>query len=186
MDTLTIVLIVVAVVAVAFAVYMYMQRERTTRLKKKYGPEYERLAAESGGRTSVESQLLKREERVKKYQIRRLDRGERDQFAASWRAAQARFVDDPRMAIAEADELVCRVMEARGYPMADFDRRAEDVSVDHPQVVDHYRAAHDVAVRDKKQPVDTEDLRRAMIHYRALFEDLLETNVTRPEEVHHR
>lgn len=183
MDTLTIVLIAVAVAAVAFGVYMYMQRERTARLKKKYGPEYERLAAESG-RTSVDSRLVEREERVKKYHIRSLEQGERQSFASAWLDTQARFVDDPRMAISNADDLVCRVMERRGYPMADFDRRAEDVSVDHPHVVEHYRAAHDIAMRDRRHPVDTEDLRRAMIHYRALFEDLLGTNVTNREEVH--
>jgi hypothetical protein len=182
MNTLTIVLIVVAVCAVVFAVIMYLQRQRTRRLRGKFGPEYDRISAERGSRTA-EAELLKREQRVHRYHIRELSSEERDQFAQSWRATQSHFVDDPRMAVSEADELVTRVMNTRGYPMRDFDQRAEDLTVDHPEVVQNYRAAHAIAGRDKQNPVSTEDLRRAMVHYRALFEDLLGQPVVEHAEV---
>lgn len=182
MNTLTIILIVIAVAAVAFSAFMYMQRERTRRLRGKFGPEYDRLAAERGH--AAETELLKREERVKKYHIRDLTGEERERFARSWRAAQARFVDDPRMAVSEADELVGQLMNTRGYPMKDFEQRAADLTVDHPAVVQNYRSAHEIAVRDKRNPVDTEDLRRGMVHYRALFEDLLGQPVMEHAEVH--
>jgi len=172
MNSITIVLIVIAVAAVAFAITMYFQRQRTRRLRGKFGPEYDRIASERGTHTA-ETELVRREERVSKYKIRDLTRDERDRFAASWRETQARFVDDPRMAVSEADELVTRLMSTRGYPMRDFDQRTEDLTVDHPAVVQNYRAAHEIASRDKTNPVNTEDLRRAMVHYRSLFEDLL-------------
>jgi FtsZ-interacting cell division protein ZipA len=183
MNTLTIVLIIVAVLAVAFAVLMFFQRQRTQRLRSKFGPEYDRIAAERGARTA-ETELVRREERVHKYHIRNLTREERDRFAAAWRDTQARFVDDPRMAVSQADELVTRLMNTRGYPMRDFDQRADDLTVDHPVVVENYRAAHAIAIRDKQNPVNTEDLRRAMVHYRSLFEDLLGEQVMQHAEVH--
>lgn len=182
MNTLTIVLIIVAVVALAFAVLMYFQRRRTQHLRSKFGPEYDRIASERGARTA-ETELVRREERVSKYHIRNLTREERDRFAASWRDTQARFVDDPRMAVSQADELVTRLMNTRGYPMRDFDQRAEDLTVDHPVVVENYRAAHAIAIHDKQTPVNTEDLRRAMVHYRSLFEDLLGQQVMEHAEV---
>lgn len=182
MSTLTIVLIVIAIAVVAVALFMYFQRERTRRLRGKFGPEYDRMVAERG--RSAESELVAREQRVRKYHIRELNREERDRFASSWRAAQARFVDDPRMAVSEADELVTALMNTRGYPMREFDQRAEDLTVDHPDVVQNYREAHGIAVRDKQSAASTEDLRRAMVHYRALFEDLLGQQVVEHEEVH--
>ncbi|HZU27677.1 MAG TPA: hypothetical protein VFA04_19255 [Bryobacteraceae bacterium] len=183
MNTITIVLIVIAVAAIVFAAVMYFQRQRTQRIRGKFGPEYDRLAAERGARTA-ETELVRREERVRKYHIRELTRDERDRFAASWRETQARFVDDPRLAVSQADELVTRLMNTRGYPMRDFDQRAEDLTVDHPAVVQNYRAAHAIAVRDKQSAVNTEDLRRAMVHYRSLFEDLLGQPVMEHAEVH--
>jgi FtsZ-interacting cell division protein ZipA len=183
MNTITIVLIVIAVAALAFAAVMYFQRQRTRRLRSKFGPEYDRIASEQGAR-KAETELARREERVHKYHIRNLTREEQAQFAASWRETQARFVDDPRMAISQADELVTRLMNTRGYPMRDFDQRVDDLTVDHPAVVQNYRAAHAIAIRDKDNPVSTEDLRRAMVHYRSLFEDLLGQHVMEHAEVH--
>jgi hypothetical protein len=180
-----IVLILAALAVIAAGLYLYIQQARKKRLRKKYAPEYDRLISEGNSRATAEAELLRRERRVERYRLRSLKRGERERFATAWRAAQARFVEDPRMAVAEADELVCRVMRERGYPIGDFDQRAEDISVDHPEVVINYRAAHDIALRDHAQPVETEDLRRAMVHYKALFEDLLEEHVA-PREVVHR
>jgi FtsZ-interacting cell division protein ZipA len=183
MNAITTVLIIVAVAAIVFAAFMYFQRQRTQRLRGKFGPEYDRIAAERGAH-KAETELARREERVRKYHIRDLTREERDRFAQAWRETQARFVDDPRLAVSEADELVTRLMNTRGYPMRDFDQRAEDLTVDHPLVVQNYRAAHGIAMRDKQNAVNTEDLRRAMVHYRSLFEDLLGQHVTEHAEVH--
>jgi hypothetical protein len=172
MSTLTLILIAVAVLAVAFGVIMFMQKRRTERLKGKFGPEYERLAFEQGGR-KAEKELVDRQKRIERFHIRELNRAEIDRFSESWRTVQSRFVDAPREAVAEADRLIREVMSAEGYPMGDFDQRAADISVEHPRVVENYRAARDIAVRDASGKANTEDLRQAMVHYRALFEDLL-------------
>jgi hypothetical protein len=121
---------------------------------------------------------------VEKFHLRPLSREECDRFAEQWRVTQEHFVDEPRRAVADADELVHRAMEARGYPIAgEFDERAADISVEHPRVVEHYRAAHDIAVRDARGQGSTEDLRVAMQHYRVLFEDLLDQHVNELTEV---
>jgi hypothetical protein len=111
---------------------------------------------------------------VEKFSIRPLGAAERERFISEWRSVQSRFVDDPKGAVTEADKLVIRVMQARGYPMSDFEQRAADISVDHPQVVDNYRAAHEIALRHRRGESTTEDLRNAMLYYRSLFEDLLQ------------
>jgi hypothetical protein len=184
MTTVTWVILLIALIAIAAAVYFAWRAQRTKQLRTKFGPEYDRLVHESGSAARAEKELDYREKRVEKFHIRPLSREECDRFAGEWRAAQEHFVDDPRAAIAEADELVHRAMKARGYPIAGgFTERAADISVEHPRVVEHYRAAHDIAVRDSKNPVSTEDLRVAMRHYRALFEDLLDRRVTDFEEV---
>ena len=119
--------------------------------------------------------LEHRAERTENYHIRSLSKEEQQRFTDEWRHTQARFVDDPPLAIREADHLVCEVMRMRGYPMADFDRRAEDLSVDHPDVIRTYRNAHEIAVTEQEGRATTEDLRRAMVYYRELFDELLET-----------
>ena len=174
-NTLVWVLLVVALVAVAVAAWMFMQKRKTEQLREDFGPEYGRAVEEHGDQRQAESALEARRERVEQLHIRPLSPSDREGFAESWRAAQARFVDDPAAAISEADRLVGEVMQARGYPVGDFEQRAADVSVDHPRVVEHYRAAHTIAMRNEDGHADTEDLRQAMVHYRALFEDLLET-----------
>lgn len=173
MSTLTVILIVIAVAAVAFAAFMYIQRQRTRRLRGRFGPEYDRLVHDRANQRRAEDELVNREKRVEKLHIRELNQAEIDRFSESWHAIQARFVDAPTQAVAEADKLVREVMTTRGYPMGNFEQRAADISVDHPRVVDHYRAAHQIAQRSAEGKADTEDLRQALVHYRALFEDLL-------------
>jgi hypothetical protein len=156
----------------------------TPQLRTKFGPEYDHLVEEKGSPARAEKELEYRSKRVEKFHIRQLTREESADFAAKWRTAQERFVDDPRGAVAEADRLVQGAMEARGYPTGgDFDERAADLSVDHAALVDNYRAGHAIAVRDSRGRVDTEDLRNAMKHYRALFEDLLDQRVSELREV---
>jgi len=173
MSTLTIVAIAIAILAIVFAAIMYMQRERTRRLRGQFGPEYDRLARDRGGR-KAEQELLTRQKRLERFSIRELDQEEVNRFSNSWRTVQNQFVDEPRQAVTQADGLIRDVMETRGYPMSDFDQLSADISVDHPVVVQEYRAAHDIAVRDTDGKASTEDLRQAMVHYRALFEELLD------------
>ena len=171
-NTLLIVLAVVALAVVAAAVVL-VQKRRSKGLQDRYGAEYVAAVDETGDRRKAEAELKAREKRVKKFDIRPLDRDDIVRFSDRWRDVQARFVDDPGTAIAEANELLKRVMSARGYPVGDFEQRAADLSVEHPQFVSNYRLAHEVADMHARGEAGTEDMRRAMIHYRELFEDLL-------------
>ena len=175
------VLVALAVVVIAFVL---MQKRRTDELRGKFGPEYERLVQQHGDARHAESELASRVDRVKQLHIKPITPEHRDRFAEAWRSDQARFVDDPKGAVVEADRLVADLMQVRGYPVGDFEQRAADVSVDHPHVVQNYRSAHDIAVRERRGEASTEDLRKAMVHYRALFEDLLDTADDEPREVH--
>jgi hypothetical protein len=175
-NSTVIVILIVAVVAVAAAIFFYLQKQRSQNLHHKFGPEYERMV-HTGDRSRAESELERRVKRVEKYRVHSLSRESQNQFAEAWRIEQARFVDDPKGAVEKADTLVAQVMTERGYPMNEFEERAADVSVDHPHVVEHYHAAHDIAQRAALGQANTEDLRNALIHYRLLFEDLLETRV---------
>jgi hypothetical protein len=178
-----IVAIVVAVLAViAFAVFIYSRQQRSKELRERFGPEYDRALEEHGGRKQAESELESRRKHVERLHIRALSADERDRFAEEWRSTQADFVDDPKSAIGRADALVSEVMKSRGYPISDFEARAADISVDHPHVVENYRAAHAVAKASERDEADTEDLRQGFVHYRALFEELLETPETRRTE----
>lgn len=170
------IIVIVAVIVVAGAIaYMVMQRRRSEHLRDQFGSEYDRTVEQVGGRRDAESQLIEREQRVRKHlQIRPLSNEDRERFASQWSGVQSEFVDDPAGAVADADRLVGQVMSARGYPMGDFDRQAEDISVDHADVVDNYRTAHDIAQRQESGDATTEDLRTATLCYRALFESLLE------------
>jgi hypothetical protein len=178
METVALIAVVVLLVIVvaAAAWFLTRQRRRSEQLQEQFGPEYEQTVKATGDRRRAEEDLEERAKRVEQLSIRRLDAHERDRFVMQWRHVQTLFVDQPSSAVAKADELVGKVMEARGYPVADFERRAADVSVDHPQVVHHYRTAHDIASRERADGGDTEALRQAMVHYRALFADLLETD----------
>jgi hypothetical protein len=168
-------IVVIVVLVVAAAAWFYTQRRRSEQLRERFGPEYDRAVEEHGDRTAAERALQERQAQVEQLDIRPLSPQESERFGTAWREAQARFVDDPVAAIKEADRLVQEVMGARGYPMGDFDARASLVSVNHPHVVSNYRAAHDIAQRNARGEANTEDLRQAMVHYRALFEELLET-----------
>lgn len=172
--TLWIVLIGVVVIAAAAAL-VYLQKRRTATLRSRFGPEYDHALHEYGSRSGAEKALERRTERAEFYHIHSLSGAEQQGFSEEWRRTQAHFVDDPPLAIREADHLVCEVMRTRGYPMADFDRRAEDLSVDHPLVIRNYRAAHEIAMKEQQGSASTEDLRQAMVYYRDLFDELLET-----------
>lgn len=180
MDTLTIVLVIVVIAAVAAAIWFYLQKQRTQRLRSTFGPEYARAVRSEGDTRHAEQVLANRQKRVEKLDIKPLSAKQRDDFARQWEKEQAHFVDEPANAVDAADRLVQRVMQARGYPVGNFEQRVADVSVDHPVVVENYRVAHAIAVRRQKEEVSTEDLREAMIHYRALFADLLYDAGTQP------
>lgn len=185
MDRTTIIIVLaalVAVAAIAAAVWMYLQKKQTERLHSRFGTEYDRLAAAEGDRGRTEKALHEREKRVEKLNLVPLSPEDRDRFTGAWQLEQAGFVDDPRTAVANADKLVNEVMKARGYPMGDFEQRAADISVDHSLVVTNYRIAHDIALRDRGGETSTEELRTALLHYRMLFEDLLEVHGAEPEK----
>ncbi len=176
---------VLALVIGAAIAWMILRSRHHHRLRDRFESEYDRVLEKTGDRRGVEEELRRREQRVKQFEIRALSPEQRSRYAEDWRKVQARFVDTPGHAVAEADSLVTEVMRTRGYPMGDFEQRAEDLSVDHPRVVGNYRAAHDLAVRNERGEADTEDLRQAMIHYRELFEDLLEQTVSnQPAQSH--
>ena len=173
MLTGVIVLIVALVVIGAAAAWFWTARQRSARLHTRFGPEYDRTVARSGDQGTAEKTLQAREDRVEKLHIQPLTPPDQTRFAEAWRSAQAQFVDDPPGAIRQADRLVGEAMQARGYPVGTFEQRAADVSVDHPQVVSNYRAAHAVAGKQEQGETSTDDLRQAMLHYRELFDELL-------------
>jgi hypothetical protein len=168
---------IIAVIALAAVALIIVGQRRTRNLSEKFGPEYERTFQAMRDRGKAESDLQKRAERVQQFKIRPLAPEDRERFQKVWHDDQARFVDDPRGAVKEADRLVVDLMQVRGYPVGDFAQRAADVSVDHPHVVEEYRTAHDIAERDARGEANTEELRAAMVHYRALFNDLLVADV---------
>jgi hypothetical protein len=161
---------IVAVVVVAF-IAMAVRQRRTTALRQRFGPEYDRAVEARDDQRAAEADLRGRERRRAQLDIRPLPEDTRARFAQDWQDVQERFVDQPADAVVAADRLVYSVMEARGYPMGDFDAQADLVSVDHPEVVDNYRTAH--GIREQAQRASTEDLREAMLRYRSLFDELL-------------
>jgi hypothetical protein len=171
--TLQIVLAVIAALVVIAIVVLAMRSRASTKLKSRFGPEYARAVEASGGKAKAEAELRDRQKRVEKLDIRPLAGADRTRFTERWSAVQTRFVDDPGAAVGDADALVGEVMAARGYPMVDFDQRAADISVDHPAVVDNYRAGHAIALTHAKGQASTEDLRQAMVRYRSLFDELV-------------
>jgi hypothetical protein len=175
--------VVIALVALA-AWFFYKQKKRSARLQQRFGPEYGRTVDELGGRTKAESELKAREKRVEDLTITPLAPAEAARFSQAWDALQARFVDNPKGVVLQADQLVRELMLKRGYPMGDFERRAADISVDHPAVVEHYRAAQTIAARDERGEADTEELRKAVVHYRVLFDEMLEAGEARQTAVH--
>ena len=170
-----IVVVVVAalIVVVAVAGWAMMRARRSSALKERFGPEYDRVAADAPSRREAESELHQREERHAQLDIHPLDSRQADRYRTRWQEVQADFVDDPAGAVAKADALIGSVMRERGYPVEDFDDRAADLSVDHPRVVENYRAAHGIAVAHERGKADTEALRTALRHYRQLFDELV-------------
>jgi hypothetical protein len=176
MSTTSLVILIGVILIAAIAVWGFLLQRRSTKLRSRFGPEYESAIHEYGDRSRAEKELARRAERTENYHIRAISKEEQQRFTDEWRRTQAHFVDDPPLAIHDADHLVCEVMQLRGYPMADFDRRAEDLSVDHPGLIRTYRTAHEIAVTQAEGRATTEDLRRAMVYYRELFDELLETH----------
>ncbi|MGB2676456.1 MAG: hypothetical protein WAN12_05175 [Candidatus Acidiferrum sp.] len=165
---------IIVVLAAGIAIALFVRKRRTQRLRTQFGgAEYTRAVNEGGSRKKAEAALDDRAERVERFHIRPLAPGDRTRFIESWAKVQARFVDSPGGAITEADQLLGDVMSTRGYPVSDFEQRAADLSVDHPLVLENYRAAHETALRQSQGQTSTEDLRQAMIHYRTLFEELV-------------
>jgi hypothetical protein len=185
MDPKLIVLAAMAIVIIAALAWLYVRKRRSTTsgLRQKFGPEYDRAVLAHGSERKAEVKLADREKRVEKLSIRDLDPMERERFSSQWESVQSRFLDSPKGAVAEADDLLSTLMNTRGYPVTDFDQRAADVSVDHPKVVENYRSAHDIALRVGKAAATTEDLRTAMIHYRSLFEELVRVPAVERREV---
>ncbi|MBV9281491.1 MAG: hypothetical protein JOZ41_15535 [Chloroflexi bacterium] len=169
------IVIIVVILLIALGAVTYLRRQRSAQLQGRFGPEYGRTLEGAGSRREAEAALRERQKRVDNLAIRPLSPEDRQRFSTEWEAVQAQFVDDPPGAVNQADRLVTEVMQARGYPMGDFEQRAEDISVNHAGVVQNYRAAHDLALRQQEGEATTEDLRQAMIHYRSLFAELLET-----------
>jgi hypothetical protein len=177
MDTNVIVFAAVSIVIIAALVLVYVRksgsRNTTADLRRKFGPEYDRAVKVHGAGRKAEVKLEEREKRVEKLNVRPLDPMEHEHFSKQWESVQSRFIDAPKGAVTEADNLVSALMKARGYPVSDFDQRAADISVDHPRVMENYRSAHEIALRVGKDDATTEELRSAMIHYRFLFDELM-------------
>jgi hypothetical protein len=184
MDPIQIILALAVVAAIVLVAWLAMERRRAGRLRSQFGGEYDRIVRETGSRRAAEQELASRRERVAALDIQPLSADDQARYSAAWQSVQHQFVDDPSGAIDEADRLIGEVLERRGYPVddGDFDRRAADLSVDHADVIDRYRAAHEIATRDDGGvlPTDTESLRQAMVHYRALFTSLLGTPEPEP------
>jgi hypothetical protein len=173
---------VVVVVLLAVAAGLFFQkRKQSARLQQRFGPEYGRTLSELGGRTKAESELKAREKRVEHLSITPLAPAEAARFSQAWNALQGRFVDNPKGVVVQADQLVRELMLKLGYPMGDFERRAADISVDHPAVVENYRAAQAIAARDGRGEADTEELRKAVVHYRVLFDEMLDVGEAKQE-----
>jgi hypothetical protein len=174
--------IVVALIALVVWIYSRM-RKRSRGLQQRFGPEYVRAVGELGGRVKAEAELKAREKRVERLSIVPLTASDAARFSQAWSVLQSRFVDNPKGVVVQADQLVRELMLKRGYPVGDFERRAADISVDHPGVVETYRAAQAIALRDERGAADTEELRKAVVHYRVLFEELLEVGESKREVV---
>jgi hypothetical protein len=170
--TATITLIVVALLVVA-AVVFGVQAARRRRLRQTFGPEYDRVVADTGNRTEAEKELHERTKRHARLELKPLSAESRTRYAAAWEEVQIRFVDNPGEAVSTADELVTRLIAERGYPTGDYDERLADLSVEHAATLEHYRDAHDISRRSREGDAETEDLRQALVHSRALFADLL-------------
>lgn len=171
-ETLMVILVAVAVV-VAGAAVVSSRQSRSKHLREKFGPEYDYTLEKVGDKRTVEETLAERENRIKKLNIRALDANERERYRRDWSEVQADFVDDPSKSIEAANRLITEVMVARGFPVADFDQRAADLSVLYPEFVPNYRSAYDIAMKNQNNGATTEELRQGMVYYRSMFAELL-------------
>jgi len=181
-----IVIAVAAALVVLAIVWAATTRRRSRSLRDRFGREYDRTLEQAGGRREGERELTAREKRHEELDLRPLSADDRDRYRAHWEETQGLFVDDPKGAVADADRLVQRVMRARGYPVDDFERRAADISVEHPDLVEKYRTAHGIARSSERGEASTEDLRQSVRHYRALFLVLLDDGVENVDDVSSR
>jgi hypothetical protein len=171
-----ILIVIAAALVIGGAVWLVTSRKRTAHLQEQFGPEYNRVTSTAESKREAEAELARREERREKIDVRPLPEDARARYAEEWKVVQAEFVDEPSRAVARADSLLQQVMNERGYPVEKIDQRAADLSVDHPKVVENYREGHRLATKNQGNGSDTEDLRQAMRHYRALFEELVESD----------
>jgi len=175
---------IVVIALIASAAWFFYQKKQSHRLQQRFGPEYGRTVHDLGSQTKAESELKAREKRVERLDILPLAPAEAVRFSEAWKVLQGHFVDNPKAVSVQADRLVRELMSKRGYPVGDFERRAADISVDHPVVVDHYRTAQAIAVRNARGEADTQALRKAVVHYRALFNELLEVKEANLDDTH--
>jgi len=177
MNTIPTNTVIAAVLLIALLIsvvaWLVIQKQRTLELKRRFGPEYDLTVSELGSRVKAEAELTSREKRVAGFEIVPLTPADAVRFTQAWSALQGRFIDNPKGVVLDADHLVRELMAKRGYPMGDFEHRVADISVDHPDVVATYRAAQSIAARDERGEADTEELRKAVVHYRTLFDELL-------------
>ena len=166
--------VLVFLVVVAIVGFVHRRGTRTKGFRNRFGSEYDRAVLEHGSSRKAEAKLADRETRVDALKIRELGATERERFVAEWQTVQSRFLDHPKAAVTEADDLIAALLEARGYPKDSFEQRAADVSVTYPRVMENYRAAHAIAVRPGRAEASTEELRTAMIHYRAIFDEIVQ------------
>jgi hypothetical protein len=177
--------VAIAIAVVGVIAFRRRARMRSVELRQRFGPEYDRAVLEFGSAARAERQLAARARRVEHIRLRDLGDADRARFASNWSQIQGQFVDDPAVAAAAANELIKEVMRARGYPMDNFDQRVADLSVDHAAVVQHYRAARALTESNRSGQVSTEELRQALVHYRALFADLLQEAGSPPPSLRH-
>jgi FtsZ-interacting cell division protein ZipA len=169
---ITIGLVIIAALVLVGAIWAYTRKRRTTRLRSHYGPEYGRVVSQFGDSTRAEREMERRRQQVSRLKIRTLTETERQRYSDQWRAVQARFVDDPNISVLEADRLVTEVLRAKGFPTESFDERLDDISASYPEVAANYREACQIVARQDRGGLTTEDLRRSMVLYRNLFEEL--------------
>ncbi len=185
MDTIVWVVLAIALAILVAAVAIVLLAGRSRKrdgdmLRRDFGPEYDHAVGEYGSEREAQSALKSRKDRVERLNLRPVSAADRSRFSSSWESTQAHFVDEPSAAVADAQRLIDDAMKARGFPVGDFDQRAADISVEHPYVVENYRAAHDIAEKNASGDADTEQLRQAMVHYRSLFDELINTTAPEP------
>jgi hypothetical protein len=175
-EMLIVIAIVVVAVLIVAGAWVLLRWRRTSALRARFGPEYDHALQSARTPAEAERELRERQLRVESFSIRPLSHEDADRFTAAWRSVQAKFVDEPHAAVLEADRLISEVMRSRGYPVDDPDRRLDDLSVDHAHVLNHYRAGREIVARHERGSASTEDLRQAMVHFRALFDELVAAN----------